>query len=47
MSGMSGVFEHIAEMSHIINYSRKQQRSVNTTLIDLKNAYGKVHHSLI
>ena len=47
MSGMSGTFEHIAEMSHIINHSRKQQRSVTITLIDPKNAFGEVHHSLI
>ena len=47
MPGMSGTFEHIAEMSHIINHSRKQQRSVTITLIDLKNAFGEVHYSLI
>ena len=47
MPGMSGTFEHIAEMSHIINHSRKQQWSVTITLIDLKNAFGEVHHSLI
>ena len=47
MSGMSGTLEHIAEMSDIINHSRKQQRSVTITLIDLKNAFGEVHHSLI
>ena len=46
MRGMSGTFEHIAEMSHIINHSRKQ-RSVTITLIDLKNDFGEVHHSLI
>ena len=45
MSGMSGTFEHIAEMSHIKNHSRKQQRTV--TLIDLKNVFGEFHHSLI
>ena len=44
MPGMSGTFEHIAEMSHIINHSRKQQQSVTITLIDLKNAFGEVHH---
>ena len=44
---MSGTFEHIAEMSHIINHSRKQKRSVIITLINLKNAFGEVHHSLI
>ena len=47
MPGMSGTFEHIAEMSHIINYSRKQQRSVIITLINLKNAFKEVHHSLV
>ena len=44
---MSETFEHMAEMSHIINHSRKQQRSVTITLIDLKNAFGEVHLSLI
>ena len=34
-------------MSHIISHSRKQQRSVTITLIDLKNAFGEVHHPLI
>ena len=47
MPGMSGTFEHIAEMSHIINNSRNQQWSVTITLIDLKYAFGEVHHSLI
>ena len=47
MPGMSGAFEDIAEMSHIINHSIKQQRSVTITLIDLKNVFGEVHHSLI
>ena len=44
--GISGTFEHIAEMNQIINHSRKQQRSVTVTLIDLKNAFGEVYHSL-
>ena len=44
---MSGTFEHIAEMSHIMNHSRKQQQSVTITLIDLENVFGEVHHSLI
>ena len=47
MSAMSRKFEHTAEMSHIINHSRKQQRSVTITLIDLKNAFREVHQSLI
>ena len=47
MSGMSGTFEHTAEMTHIKNHSRKQQQSVTITLIGLKNIFGKVCHSLI
>ena len=47
MPGMSGAFEHIAEMSHIIIHSRKYQRRVTIAFIDLKKAFGEVHHSLI
>ena len=47
MPGMSGTFEHMAEMIHIINHSRKHQRSVTITLIDLENTFGEVRHSLI
>ena len=47
MPGMRGTFEHTAEISHIINHSRKHQQSVNITLIDVENAFGDVRHSLI
>ena len=47
MPGMSGTFEHIAEMGHIINHSIKQQRSVTIILTDIRNAFEEVHHSLI
>ena len=47
MAGMSGTFEYIAEVSRIINHSRKYQQSVNITLIDLENAFGEVRQSLI
>ena len=47
MPGMSGTIEYIAEMSHMINHSRKQQWGVTITLIDLKIVFGVVHHSLI
>ena len=33
----------IAEMTHIINHSRKHQQSVTITLIDLENVFGEVH----
>ena len=44
---LSGTFEHTAQMGDIINTARLKQRSVIITLIDLKNAFGEVHHSLI
>ena len=47
MPGMTGTFEHIAEMCLIINHSTKQQRSVTITLTDLENVFREVHHSLI
>ena len=45
--GMSGTFEHIAEMDYLINHSRLKQRGLIITLIDLKNAFGEVDHNLI
>ena len=44
---VSGTFEHTAQMAHIINQARTKQRSVVITLLDLKNAFGEVHHNLI
>ena len=44
---MSGTFEHIGEMTHLINHSRLKQRSLTITLIDLRNAFGEVNHNLI
>ena len=45
--GLSGTFEHIASMSHIINQAKLKQWSVTITLIDLRNAFGEVDHNLI
>ena len=45
--GLSGTFEHISEMEHIINHSRSKQNSVTISLIDLRNAFGEVNHELI
>ena len=44
---LCGTLEHTAQMANIINKSRIRQRSVIITLLDLKNAFGKVHHNLI
>ena len=44
---ISGTFEHTAQMANVINTTRIKQRSLVITLLDLKNAFGEVHHSLI
>ena len=44
---LSGTIEHTAQMAHIINKARTKQRSLIITLLDLKNAFGEVHHNLI
>ena len=44
---LSGTLEHTAQMAHIINTARIKQGSVVITLLDLKNAFGEVHHNLI
>ena len=44
---ISGTLEHTSQMAHIINQARVKQRSLVITLLDLKNAFGEVHHNLI
>ena len=44
---ISGTLEHTAQMTNIINKARNKQRSLVITLLDLKNAFGEVHHNLI
>ena len=44
---MSGTFEHIGEMPHLINHSRLKQRSLTIMLIYLRKAFGEVNHNLI
>ena len=45
--GISGTIEHTELLSYIINHARTKQRSLIVTLIDLKNAFGEVHHRLV
>ena len=47
LPNISGTFEHNAQMANVINTARMKQKSLVTTLLDLKNAFGEVHHSLI
>ena len=44
---ISGTFGHTAQMANVINTARIKQRSLVITLLDLKNAFGEVHHSLL
>ena len=44
---LSGTLEHTSLMAHIIDRARVGQRSLVITLLDLKNAFGEVHHNLI
>ena len=44
---LSGTLKHTAQMAHLINTARTKQRSIAITLLDLKNAFGEVHHNLI
>ena len=36
---MSGTYEHIAKLSHLIKHARKKKKSLTITLIDLRNAF--------
>ena len=39
--------EHTVQVANIINKARTKQRSLIITLLDSKNSFGEVHHSLI
>ena len=45
--GVSGVLEQTSIMAYLINKARLKQRSAIITLLDLKNAFGEIHHNLI
>ena len=44
---IAGTIEHTSHMGHLIRHAKKHQRALVITLIDLKNAFGEVHHNLI
>ena len=47
LPNLSGTFEHTAQMATIANTARIKQKSLVIRLLDLKNAFGEVHHNLI
>ena len=44
---LSETLEHTSQMANIVNKARIKQRSLVITLLDLKNAFGEVHHNLL
>jgi hypothetical protein len=47
LPGVDGVTEHIAQLQYLLNHQKKKKREIYIILLDLKNAFGEVHHSLI
>ena len=45
--GISGTIEHTELLTYLLNHARNKQRSIIVTLVDLKNAFGEIHHNLI
>ena len=45
--GVAGTTEHIHRLQYLMNDQHKHNRSIYIVLLDLKNAFGEVHHSLI
>ena len=44
---VDGVTEHTQLLSHLMNDAKRHQRALCVTLLDLRNAFGEVHHNLI
>jgi len=45
--GVNGVTEHIELLQYLLQFQKKKKRDIFLILLDLKNAFGEVHHSLI
>src|SRR6266496_101264 len=45
--GIDGVTEHVELLNYLLNHQKRFKREVYVVLLDLKNAFGEVHHSLI
>jgi hypothetical protein len=45
--GVDGVSEHSELLTHVMRDAKRYQRTVVVTLLDLRNAFGEVHHNLI
>ena len=47
MSGIPGAVEHTAHFVHLICKAKQNQRPLAVMHLDLRNAFGAVHHNLI
>jgi hypothetical protein len=45
--GSDGVLEHTEQLSHMMKDAKKHARGIIISLLDLKNAFGEIHHNLI
>ena len=45
--GVNGVSEHTEMLAHILKTAKREQRCITIALLDLKNAFGEIHHNLI
>ena len=46
-SELSGPVEHTELLSHMVKHACKKKKQLVVTLLDLKSAFGEVHHELI
>jgi len=44
---INGVTEHVELMKHILKKQKRYNRDIYAVLLDLKNGFGEVHHSLL
>ena len=44
---VDGVSEHTELLTHIVTDAKRHSRNLVVTLLDLRNAFGEVHHDLI
>ena len=47
LPSVPGVTEHQCKLAAIITAARKSKRSLSVAWLDIANAYGSIHHSLI
>lgn len=45
--GSNGVVEHVELMKYILTKQKRYNRDIYVVLLDLKNAFGELHHSLL